>query len=111
MKIAFLVVTLLFSQTLVADIAPSETIWCTHLKVGCLTESEKKEIRNECRKSYFNNATYQEYLREAYEYYDTKNFIGLTTWGALGYESARDYALKHMRTSYLMCVKRRGFSR
>ena len=110
MKIAFLVIALLFSQTLVADVAPSETIWCTYLKAGCLTESEKKKIRNGCRKFHFSNASYQQYLREAYEYYDTKNYLGLTTWAAGGYESARDYALQRMRYSYLMCVKARGFS-
>ncbi len=111
MKIAFLIIALLFSKTSVAEIAPSETIWCTYLKAGCLTEREKKEIREECRKFYFSKATYQKYLREAYEYHDPKNFIGLTNWEAGGYESAQDYALKSMRSLYLMCVKGRGFTR
>ncbi len=76
---------------------------------GCAQKSAI-DSREECREFYFNNATYQKYLREAYEYVDTKNFIGLTRWEALGYDSAKEYALKSMRSLYLVCVNRGGLS-
>jgi hypothetical protein len=91
-----------------SPISQADTVFCKYLNVGCLTELEKQKVKDECRKETFQKSTYTKYLRKAYEYHDRKNFIGLTTWEAQGFESAHAYAIGYLRTEYHACLDVNG---
>jgi hypothetical protein len=78
----------------------ADTIWCTALKVGCLSIEEKnKKFESEqqrCRN--LANNSYREGLQEA--------IADSTVWQFAGKESAQDYARMRGDLMLNICMKR-----